>query len=432
MLQSSGKVVHRRLWTAVVVMVLLLLPGTGIALPVYFHYQWRSAQTAVKESRYDDARRHLRCWLLFFPSDVEVNVLAARAARLRGDFETAESYLNRCKKTAAVELEYLLMRVQLGEVDQVAPALWRCVEDGNPETVEILRTLSGAYMNNSRLDRAYPCLTRWIKEAPDDSRAYYWRGLIQEQLHQFEAAMEDYLKAVELDPSQTWACLKLAELYLDRSNPESAAALLESLREQSPDRAVVTARLGQCRYLQGRIDEARELLETAERSLPDDPALQVQLAKLDIQQKSPKKAEERLRRVLEIDPTDTEARYQLAESLRRQGRDKESREALAQYEKDKELRKRASVVMSKGPESSKSTADELFDVASVFLRSRQDRLAHFWLEQALQRDPNHQPSHKALAEYFEKKGDPEAAARHRGRLTATEAPAASPPKPSSR
>jgi type IV pilus assembly protein PilF len=432
MLQFTGKAVHTRLRTAVVVVVLLLLPGTGIALPVYFRYQWRSAQTAVKDSRYDDARRHLRCWLLFFPSDIEVNVLAARAARLRGDFQNAELYLNRCKKTKSVELEYLLMAVQLGEVDRVASALWRCVEDDNPETVEILRTLAGAYMNNSRLDRAYPCLTRWIKEAPDDPRAYYWRGLVQEQLHQFEAAMEDYRKAVELDPKQSWACLKLAELYLDRHNPKSAAPLLETLHEQLPERAVVAARLGQCRYLQGRIDEARELLETAVRSLPDDPALLVQLAKLDIQQKRPEKAEERLRRVLEIDPTDTEARYQLAESLRRQGRDKESKEVLAQYEKDKELRKRASIVMTKGAESSQSTAEDFFVVASIFLRSRQDRLARYWLERALQRDPNHQPAQKALAELLEKKGDPEAAARHRSRLTATEAPAASPPKPSSR
>jgi tetratricopeptide (TPR) repeat protein len=427
--------VRTRLRTAVVLLVLLALAGTAVGVPVYAHHQWTAAQLAVKQSRLDEARRRLRICLFFWPRSVEVNVLAARAARLGGDFETAESYLNHClklqkDKTQAVELELLLMRVQRGEVDEVAPILWRCVETENPETPLILRTLSGAYMYNLRFDRAYPCLTRWIEEAPDEADAYYWRGSILERMNNFDKAIEDYREAVLLDPNHVWARLKLAELYLDKSNPEAAAPHLELLHEQHPDHPHAMARLGQCRYLQGRLKEARGLLEAAVELLPNDPALLVHLAKLELQEKHPDKAEKWLRRVLTIDPTDTEARYSLAKALGLQGRQREAKDAMAQYEKDRELLKRAAQALQTGTDRPTSTTADLFDIGSIFLRSGQDRLGRFWLERALQRDPFHQPSRQALADYYEKIGDRDEAEKHRRFLRGTDKPASA--KPSSR
>jgi tetratricopeptide (TPR) repeat protein len=427
--------VRTRLRTAVVLLVLLALAGTAVGVPVYLHYQWTAAQKALKQAKLDEARQRLRICLFFWPRSVEVNVLAARTARLSGDFETAESYLNHClkiqkEKTQSVELEILLMRVQRGEVDEVAPILWRCVEDENPETPLILRTLSGAYMYNLRFDRAYPCLTRWIDEAPDEADAYYWRASILERMNNFDGAIEDYRQAVELDPNHTWARLKLAELYLDKSNPEAAAPHLELLHERHPDHPHAMGRLGQCRYLQGRLKEARQLLEAAVELLPKDPALCVHMAKLELQEKHPEKAERWLRRVLSIDPTDTEARFNLAKALGLQGRQREAKDAMAQFEKDRELLKRGAQLLQTGTDRPSSTADELFDIGNVFLRSGQDRLALYWLDRALQRNSNHQPTHQALADFFDKNGDREKAEYHRSRLVRSDKPA--PPKPSSR
>jgi tetratricopeptide (TPR) repeat protein len=430
-MQFLWKAVQAHFRTAIVATMLLSLLGFGIGVPVYADWEWRSAKAALKEGRLDDARRHLRFWVYFFPSNVEVNVLAARAARLGGKFDEAEGYLNHCRKTPAVELEYLLMRVQRGEVDEVAPLLWRCVRDEHPESVLILRTLSGAYMHNLRFDRAYPCLTEWLKVDPDDAEAYYWRGSVQERMSNFDSALEDYRTAVEVDPNHSWARLKYAELYLDKSNPEAAAPHLEMLHEQFPERADVAARLGQCRYLQGRLAEARSLLESAIQHLPKDPALLVYLAKLDLQERRPERAEKWLRQVLSLDPTDTEARYQLVKSLGLQGRDREAKDALAEYEKDRQLMKRASELLQKGTERSATTADELFEIASVFLRSGQDRLSLYWLDRTLVLDPNHQAAHAALAEYFEKKGDQEKATRHRLRLTGNAKKEVTVPKSSS-
>ena len=66
-----------------------------------------------------------------------------------------------------------------------------------------------------------------------------------------------------------------------------------------------------------------------------------------------------------------------------------------------------------------------YQVGSALLRIRQDRLGLYWLDQALQRNPRYQPAHKALAEYYESKGEPEKAAPHRARVTQPDRKAAS-------
>ena len=53
-----------------------------------------------------------------------------------------------------------------------------------------------------------------------------------------------------------------------------------------------------------------------------------------------------------------------------------------------------------------------YEIGSIFLRLGQERLGLDWLYRALAHDPNHRPTHQALAEYYAKKGDQERAAQH--------------------
>ncbi len=418
MLRELTKMLRIRPRTAVLIVFLLTLLGGGIGVPLYVHRQWRAAQAAVKADRLDEAKERLRvCQFFNYPGRLQVNILAARAARLSGDFEQAEAHLNRLKfendDTGAIEVEFLLMRVQRGEVDEVAPLLLKCVENKHPESALILRTLSGAFMHNLRYRPALFFLSRWIQVAPEEAEAYNWRGSILERIGSSERAVQDYKKAIELDPELFSARLRLAEMYLEKSNPRDALPHLAHLREQFPDRPVIMARMGQCLYLQGELEEARLLLEAALVHLPDDPALLVHLAKLELQQRQPAKAERWLLSVLKTDPTDTEARYTLGKCLQLQGREKEAEAAFALYKSDKELLRRASIFLQEDAERPTGTADELFEIAGIFLRTRQDRLSFYWLDQALRRDPQHQPSHRALAELYEKRGQREKAANHR-------------------
>jgi tetratricopeptide (TPR) repeat protein len=313
-------------------------------------------------------------------------------------------------------LEFLLLRVRRGEVDEVAPTLQKCVENQHPETPLILETLAAAYMHDHRYGPAYATLSRWIQETPDAPLPYYWRGWVEERLNNYDGAMKEYQQALALAPDAAVYRLKVAEMLLEKNNPPEALPHLEQLNRQFPDRADVMARLGQCRFMQGQLEEARPLLEAAVEKLPNDPALLTALAKLKLQENQPVEAERWARRLLTFDPSDHEALFTLHSCLQQQGRKEEADVVLAQYEKVKALLVQANRLLRDEATHSTREARTASEAGAIFLRLGQDRLGLYWLHQALERDPGHLPTHKLLAEYYESKGDREKAAVHRRRL----------------
>jgi tetratricopeptide (TPR) repeat protein len=423
LLAAAGRALRRRPWTAALLLAVVLLTGAGAVLAWYIFHQWDAAQAAVKEGRQADAQRCLDVCLFVWPRSVPVHLLAARAARMRGDFAEAEAHLNRCLKlqngsTEDVQLEFLLMRVQGGEADAVAPLLLKYVDVKHPESALILQTLSRAYMHNMRLRPALDALNRWIQLAPDQAQPYFWRGWVLERLNATDEAMKDYLRSLDLDPDLVAARLRVAEIFLDRSNAPEALRHLERLRHQCPDRADVMARLGQCLFLQGHAAEARQLLEAAVEKLPDDAPLLVHLAKLELDEAPPRpvEAEKWLRRLLQVDPYDQEGLYTLVSSLRLQGRQEEAAAALERYEQQKALLKRANKLLQDEAEHPTNDPAVAAEAGTLLLRIGQDRLGLYWLHQALEGDPGNQPAHRALTDYYERKGDREQAAAHRRQL----------------
>src|SRR5262249_42097663 len=147
-----------------------------------------------------------------------------------------------------------------------------------------------AYMHRLRYQPANACLSRWIEEAPDSAKPYYWRAWVLERMNNPRKAMADYRCALEHDPEHFQARLRIAEMLLEDNDPLRALPHLERLRRTFPDSPHVKARLGQCYLLQGKRAQARELLEAAQPDLPDDAPLLIHLAKLDLQER-PARAE---------------------------------------------------------------------------------------------------------------------------------------------
>src|SRR5690349_8627696 len=114
--------------SSVLLVSLLSVLALAAVFYAYVLYQWNAAQLAVKDHRLDEARACLKICLAVWPRSATVHLLAARAARLNGDFGVAEEHLDRCLLCDAslkedVDLEYLLLRVQKGDVDFVGPRL---------------------------------------------------------------------------------------------------------------------------------------------------------------------------------------------------------------------------------------------------------------------------------------------------------------------
>lgn len=426
LLTAPGRLVRaarRRPWrTAGVVLVLVV--GVLAAGYGYVVREWRQAQADIRDRRPADARGRLKTCLRVWPNDPDVHRLAARAARLTGDFAAAEDHLNTCLKlehgaSEDTQLEFLLMRAQTGEMEEVAGHLFAFVDRRHADARLVLETITVFYMHNHRYGPASAALKRWADEFPDDARAYHYRGWVLERMNQPQGALEDYLRALELDPNLDKVRLRVAEMYLEDKDPQKARPHLDHLRQKLPDRPEVLARLGVCRFLEGRHPEARELLERAVRDLAADPSVLLYLARLDMEDRQPARAEDRLRRALGVDPSDTEIRYALVSALQLQGKDREATAELAEYDRHKVLLEKANKLLqdeARNPSSDKNAAPA-YEIGSLLLQIGQERQGLYWMDVALARDPAHRPTHLTLAEYFEKRGDPERAAVHRKHLT---------------
>jgi Tfp pilus assembly protein PilF len=420
-LRYLKSLIQTRTKTTIFVLAILVIAITGAGCYGYAFHEWHAAQRALKNYEPANARKHLDVCLFFWPASADVRLFSARAARLSGEFERAESLLRDCLKlqggaTAAVQLEFLLLRCQAGEVDDVAAPLLELVEDHHPESAQILETLARAYMHNLNFGPAYACLSRWIETAPDVARAYHYRGWVTERLDNPKEAMANYERALQLNPDLFAVRLRIVEMFLEDTKPLEALPHLEYLSRQFPDRADVKARLGHCYLVQGKNAEARPLLEAAVKELPDEPPVLLNLAKLDLQDDHPVQAEAWLRQAIKLDAADTEALYVLATALQYQGRKQEAAATLELHQKKAALLARANRLLKEEARHPNNSADLPFELGSLFLQLGDERKGVQWLNQAIVRDPTHQPAHKLLAEYYESKGEKDKAAAYRKRL----------------
>jgi predicted Zn-dependent protease len=296
------------------------------------------------------------------------------------------------------------------------------VESDDPDAPLILDTLSRVYMRRLRLKPALACLNRWAELQPGAARPYHWRGWVLERLNHPKQARADYERALELDASLFPVRLRVAEMLLEDHRGAEARPHLERLRREAPDDPMVLARLGTCQLLLGRPKEARQLMEAAIAHLPDDYALQIDLAKLDVQEGRGVEAERRLRKVLRDSPAETEALHNLAVALQLQGRTDEALAAAKEQERYKALVERSNKLLQEVVDSPTAGADDYAETGRLLILRGNEQLGVYWLEQALGRDSSHQAAHRALAEYYEKKGDREQAASHRRWLRAAKSP----------
>jgi len=374
-LLSPLRLARRRPWAAAAAALALAtaVAGAGWACA---RYQWQAARAALAADRPQEARAQLALPLALWRWDPEVQVLAARAARMSGDLPAAEAHLKRSLRlaggaTEAAQLEFLLLRVQTGEIDRVAGPLLEAADRGHPDAPLILSTLAVAYMNNLRDGRAYACLSRWVELRPDAARAYQFRGWVLERLGRRKEALPDYEKALEIDPDLLAARLRLAEMLLEDHQPQLALPHLERL------------------------------------------SVQVNLARLDVQEGRAAAAERRLRDVLHRDPSDSEALFTLFSAVKAQGREEDAREVLAEYERAKALLARTHKLLREVVETASATPADYAELGELLLGMKQEDRGLYWLYKALERDPDNQRSHRVLAEHYERKGDAGRAASHR-------------------
>jgi tetratricopeptide (TPR) repeat protein len=368
-------------------------------------YHYRAALSACKEDRLLDARRHLDWCFLVRPNDYEAHLLAARTYRMNNDVHKAESHLDECKRirgqaTSSVQLEWLLLRAQISDLNALEPGLVTMVKAQDPDSPWILESLAHCYLTRLSFHIAHTYIDQWLKLEPDNLRALNWRGVIRERVEYVEGAHDDCVRILEISPGHWAVRVRLVGYLLQGLKLDEAETHLQILLKEHGDDAEVLAHWGQFNAFKGEMEHAKKIFDDLLAKNPDDARALYQRGKLELQEGRPEKAAQMIRRTLELDKGNVEARYSLYTALERiPGRKQEAKAALAEFQKGQQDNKKLKLMLEKMERF--TSTQSLVEAAEIFLREGQTDLARLFLIRAVGMDSANKRAHELLVNCYE-------------------------------
>jgi tetratricopeptide (TPR) repeat protein len=255
-------------------------------------------------------------------------------------------------------------------------------------------------------------LNLWLEKQPDDDEALVRRGWVEEHTFAMDKAAEDYRKALALRPDRDNVRQRLAEVLLTRNRGAEALAEAEELLRRQPDNPDANYCYARCLRLLGRNPEAEQLLDRLLAGQPRHAKALGLRAQLAFEAGRDQEASELLARVIELDPSNQSYKYTLLLCLKRLGKTQEAKVVEAKMaESAAEIRRMDKLVREVNQKPNDPALR--YEAGMIFLRNGFTEDGLHWLATALGVDPNHRPTHEALADYFERKGEHELASYHR-------------------
>ncbi|MEN3014900.1 MAG: tetratricopeptide repeat protein [bacterium] len=138
-----------------------------------------------------------------------------------------------------------------------------------PNNPNFLESLAEMYYTLERNIQAIKTLQMAIDINPSSKWAYYYLGKCLEKEYNFEYAMEQYEKAISIDPDFTEAKLALVKLYQMNNNNQRAIEILEDLAKESDDLEIFT-QLSQLYFYSKQYEKSKQLAQKILNISPED------------------------------------------------------------------------------------------------------------------------------------------------------------------
>jgi tetratricopeptide (TPR) repeat protein len=308
------------------------------------------------DGKYADAIPQLRAALKLNPDLPKIRALLGIGEKRTGDLKAARGDLEEAffkvkderiqVQTGKVKDERIQVQtgMELVEVDSALGDLGKAAE-----TVNALRRLEptdeailyASYRIYS--DLAAQSLLSLSLVAPNSARMH--QAMAHELAMQGHnaAAIENYKKALKLDPNLPGLHFELAEMLNLSTSPADRA---EAERQYDQALAVnpfdeqTECRLGDIAESKNDLKEARQRYERAIALRPNDPDANLGLAKVLMAMGQPQKAQPLLERAIQLDPTSAVAHFRLSTVYRQTGRAEDAKRELAEYEKYKTMKEK--------------------------------------------------------------------------------------------
>lgn len=405
----------RRLWLIAAGTLLTAVVGWYSTCYVLAKHHLHAAELPLRRRDFQSADQHLAWCRWAWPSDPQVWLVSARAARRGGRFDESLAWLRRAESAGARRREILLERLlgsaQQGLTPDLENALQEQLHATRTDFPAIAEVLTGEYMRLYRLPDARAVLNRWVELDADDVEPWIRRAWVAEHQLDFGTAVSDYRKVLDREPQRHPVRLRIAEILFKMRKPADAVPELEYLIQQQPSDVAVALALSRCQRELGHFDQASAVLSGLPETEQAAAGVRAERGQIALAQNRFAEAESLLRESLRELPREREILYGLQQSLTRQGKNKEAEEIQVLLKQvDFDGRRMGELISALAREP--GNADLRFEGAMIFLRNGMTEDGVRWLQMTLDNNPRHVEAHRALAEHYQKSGRLDRAAGH--------------------
>jgi tetratricopeptide (TPR) repeat protein len=305
------------------------------------------------------------------------------------------------------EREAALRLAEAGSFAEAEPLLVRAWQR-YPRDWQVAKALALGYLTADKAAEAEPCVSRWCALQPRSAEPFKLRFELYQHLKRPEDAAADGLRVLELEPDNIRVCHHVVQLLWKSGRLAEMDDVFRRCLAENPDHPGLLYLHAEIHQLRGDNAQARAAVEDLLRLHPGHTNGIVFKAALLSDDGQTDEAITLLRGVLARSPESQTARYHLGVALTRAGKPEEARREMEQLQRyrDAEQLAKDSNGRPRDLELRVRAARALLDVglgdqALELLRS------------AVADDPRLVAAHRLLADYYERHGQPAAAAEHR-------------------
>lgn len=209
-----------------------------------------------------------------------------------------------------------LLRLQGADVNGAVEDLQALLKQ-DPTNQAVAQAAVEQLVSMNRIDDAVKLLTEALQANPNEG-LYRLRGIIYRTQGEEEKALEDFGKALAMQPKDPISLLQRAEISLARGDVKSAKRDLREAIRVSPQVADSVAAVRVRCYIaaeEGRMADAINDMKLLASNAPEDPFWQLQLANLYLQDKRPREAIEIATSIIDRDAKNVSALRLRADTL---------------------------------------------------------------------------------------------------------------------
>jgi Tfp pilus assembly protein PilF len=380
------------------------------------------ARRSLREFQPEEAVERLTRLTAQRPDCAEAEFLLACAYRRARQLDQVRPHLLRAQELGwdqdEIDRQFCLTFFQAGDFRRSADEMTDRLreEASDDEAEETYEALARGYISALLLRQANFLIDGWLKWRPQSAAARLLQADVANLAGENELELECYRQAVDADPSNYEARLRLAHAVLEATDIDWAKELFEGCLRERPGDPDVLLGLAECHQRRGETEEAQKLIELtlAANPSPSRRSAALTLAgQMAIEARDYALASRRLEESVEVLPGNLPSvYYKLVQALTRCGRDDEAKAYNERFQQLMKMERRLEDLHAevlREPEN----ADLRMEIGEIMLEYGSTKAGVNWLLSALLYDPQHIGVNRRLAEHYEHEGDTKLAAAHR-------------------